>query len=261
MVLCPLILLALTLAIFGHTPPISDSNLSSCSDSYCGNPAFEKDVITITPPPLPDQTSDAIKFIGAGHGHTGTQSLWYALKILGYHPAHGELFDGYCGTTPNMTLKHIWTGPTTSQNEDVRLATLLERSYNATTPDTPLDKFWLTLKHRYPDAPVVLTLHAKGTEGFVKSMLGRRSWNGNEYDISPQAIARKYEAENEEIRQTCLNNNWTLLEFKATDGWEPLCKYLSVPVPTSPYPHVNAYASVNAHGEGCDPMAGIPYLS
>lgn len=236
MALCPLISLALT--VFNP-----------------GNPAGEKNVISITSPPLPDQPSNAIKFIGTGHGHTGTQSLWHALKILGYHPAHGELFDGYCDTHPNTTLEHIWDGPTTSQNEDVRLETLLERGYDATTPDTPLDEIWLTLKHRYPDAPVVLTVHPRGVEGFVHSVTTRHSWNGHQYDAPPLKIAHDYEAKNEEIRQTCRMNNWTLLEFKPTDGWEPLCEYLGLPVPTSSYPHVNVYKN------GCDPIAGARYLS
>lgn len=30
-----------------------------------------------------------------------------------------------------------------------------------------------------------------------------------------------------------------LLEFQLTDGWEPLCKFLDVPVPDEPFPHFN----------------------
>lgn len=35
-----------------------------------------------------------------------------------------------------------------------------------------------------------------------------------------------------------------LLEWKASDGWEPLCKFLGVPVPSTPFPRVNDTASV-----------------
>jgi hypothetical protein len=31
-----------------------------------------------------------------------------------------------------------------------------------------------------------------------------------------------------------------LLVHSAKDGWEPLCKFLGVPVPDVPYPHVSA---------------------
>jgi hypothetical protein len=34
-----------------------------------------------------------------------------------------------------------------------------------------------------------------------------------------------------------------LLEFKSEDGWEPLCKFLDVPVPEGPYPRVNDTAN------------------
>lgn len=235
MVYWPLISLALIL----HVPPDGNTN-----------------VIHITPPPLPDQASDGIKFIGAGLSRTGTQSLWHALKILGYHPAHGELFNGMCQTYPNMTVKEIWVGPTTSQNEDVRLATLLERGYNATTPDVPLGEFWKNLKHRFPEAPVVLTQHPGGAEGWASSILKHRRADGsfNEKNGTPSTYMDEYEEENEKVRQACRMNNWTLLEFKPTDGWGPLCNYLGLPVPTSPYPHIDVQSR-------CDPIAGIPYLS
>ena len=35
-----------------------------------------------------------------------------------------------------------------------------------------------------------------------------------------------------------------LLIFKNQDGWEPLCKFLGVPVPDVPYPHLNKGGSV-----------------
>ena len=30
-----------------------------------------------------------------------------------------------------------------------------------------------------------------------------------------------------------------LLVWSPTDGWEPLCEFLEVPVPDAPFPHVN----------------------
>jgi hypothetical protein len=31
-----------------------------------------------------------------------------------------------------------------------------------------------------------------------------------------------------------------LLEYRISDGWEPLCEFLNVPVPDQPFPHRNA---------------------
>ena len=35
-----------------------------------------------------------------------------------------------------------------------------------------------------------------------------------------------------------------LLIFQVKDGWEPLCKFLDVPVPSEPFPRVNDTASM-----------------
>ena len=31
-----------------------------------------------------------------------------------------------------------------------------------------------------------------------------------------------------------------LLEWRASDGWEPICRALGVPVPAEPFPHANS---------------------
>lgn len=30
-----------------------------------------------------------------------------------------------------------------------------------------------------------------------------------------------------------------MIEMRLSDGWEPLCKFLRAPIPTSPFPHMN----------------------
>lgn len=35
-----------------------------------------------------------------------------------------------------------------------------------------------------------------------------------------------------------------LLIFKASEGWEPLCRFLGVPVPNTPFPNVNDRAQI-----------------
>jgi hypothetical protein len=36
-----------------------------------------------------------------------------------------------------------------------------------------------------------------------------------------------------------------LLVFQAKDGWEPLCRFLGVPVPSEPYPRVNSREQIS----------------
>lgn len=38
----------------------------------------------------------------------------------------------------------------------------------------------------------------------------------------------------------CWHGPLQLLEFSVKQGWEPLCKFLEVPVPAEPFPRVNS---------------------
>ncbi len=46
-----------------------------------------------------------------------------------------------------------------------------------------------------------------------------------------------FESHNEHVRSVVPKSN--LLEFRAPDGWGPLCDFLGKPVPNEPYPHLN----------------------
>ncbi len=37
-----------------------------------------------------------------------------------------------------------------------------------------------------------------------------------------------------------------LIDWRAGDGWEPLCEGLGLPIPTEPFPHVNTGAEFRA---------------
>ena len=47
----------------------------------------------------------------------------------------------------------------------------------------------------------------------------------------------EYEAHTAEVRAAVPPER--LLVFNVTDGWEPLCNFLGVPVPDTPFPNVN----------------------
>jgi hypothetical protein len=38
-----------------------------------------------------------------------------------------------------------------------------------------------------------------------------------------------------------------LLTFQVSEGWEPLCGFLDVPVPSGPFPLINTTAEFRAH--------------
>ena len=49
---------------------------------------------------------------------------------------------------------------------------------------------------------------------------------------------RAYDAHAAAVREAFAGTG-RLLEWRATDGWAPLCAALGVPVPDEPFPHVN----------------------
>jgi len=57
----------------------------------------------------------------------------------------------------------------------------------------------------------------------------------NQFD--PNILAAGMERFNQEVRDTVPAGR--LLEWKPSDGWEPLCRFLDVPAPPAPLPHVN----------------------
>ena len=66
---------------------------------------------------------------------------------------------------------------------------------------------------------------------------------GEDWD-DPATAQAFYERHNAEVRRDAPADR--LLEFRATDGWEPLCRALDLPVPDEPFPHVNTRAEWNA---------------
>jgi hypothetical protein len=56
-------------------------------------------------------------------------------------------------------------------------------------------------------------------------------------DYSHANLVRHFNAWQASVLAECPKDK--LLVFQATDGWEPLCKFLGKPVPAVPYPRVN----------------------
>lgn len=61
-------------------------------------------------------------------------------------------------------------------------------------------------------------------------------------DFKKETVINHFNARNQSIIDECPTDK--LLVFKATDGWEPLCKFLDVPIPDVPYPRENDTANM-----------------
>lgn len=203
----------------------------------------------------------ALKVVGAGFGRTGTLSLKYALEKLGFGPCYHmrEVF-------PRPDHVRAWH----------RLAFGGEMDWDAlfhdfqATVDWPSARWWREIAAHYPDAKVILSL--RSPDSWYKSMsetiyrpmknplpegvpeLVRLQNEMARQAILAETFDRRFEDKahaidvfnrhNQEVRDTI--DRARLLVFEARDGWEPLCRFLEVPVPAEPYPHVNDTLSTQA---------------
>ena len=195
----------------------------------------------------------AIKVIGAGLGRTATLSLKAALNQLGVGPC-------YHMNEVRQNTGHI-EGWIKVAAGDAKQMVEIFKNYNSTV-DWPASSHYKELFALYPDAKVILS--KRETDIWWKSMdktilnvmrnpvntalepalqaqmlmakflVGERALGGKYDEASVKAT---YEKHNDEVRRTIPKDR--LLEFDPSDGWEPLCKFLGVPVPSEPYPDSN----------------------
>ncbi|HXS27352.1 MAG TPA: sulfotransferase [Steroidobacteraceae bacterium] len=186
--------------------------------------------------------------IGAGLGRTGTTSLALALELLGFVRCH------------HMT-KVIFHPETArdweraAEGEPVDWESILA-GYRATT-DWPACHFYRTFAALYPRAKVILTVrdpqswfrstqatifseeHLKEVErrpmaGILSKMI-EPMFDGRMHDRDHMIAV--YERHNAEVRRTIAPER--LLVYDVKDSWEPLCRFLGVPVPSEPFPRAN----------------------
>ena len=137
--------------------------------------------------------------------------------------------------------------------------------------DWPGASFWPELAAANPDALVLLSVRdpdawftsctntifagipvlvEQGDEwmsALVKMMGDRFSDQFGDHD----AMTDAFERHNEAVRAGIPAGR--LLEWKAADGWEPICERLGLPVPNEPFPKVNTTDEFRA-------MTGMPAL-
>ncbi|MDY6827826.1 MAG: sulfotransferase [Pseudomonadota bacterium] len=192
----------------------------------------------------------ALQVIGAGFGRTGTLSLKMALETLGFGPCYHMV----------EVIQHPEHAPVWQQatrGNPVDWDALLD-GYRSGV-DWPLCAFWSPLAERYADAKVILserdpkTWFKSASEtifqlldtapdgnsaqgSMARELILERTFDGRHLDEA-HAIA-VYKAHRQAVIEGLPADR--LLRFRAADGWAPLCNFLGVPVPDSPYPRVNS---------------------
>ena len=194
----------------------------------------------------------SIEVIGAGFGRTGTLSLKYALEHLGYNKCYHML---EVRNHPDHT--DLWRTAHLGQTVDWHA---LYEGYRATV-DWPAAHYWRDLAAHFPDAKILLTYRDPDswyasmektiltflrdptkTEGMAPR-LRNEVFGGEVHDRNH--VISVYNRHVAEV-QSAFGPERRLLTYQLGSGWEPLCQFLGVDVPSAPYPSGNDSASYHA---------------
>jgi hypothetical protein len=203
-----------------------------------------------------------MKLIGAGLPRTGTLSQKVALEILGVGPCYHMV-----NVLADLDLASMWRR---ALDGDADWPEIFE-GFEATV-DWPGSFFYRELIEVYPDAKVLLSL--RDGESWARSMretiwgvlygdilirhlsearaivdpkwrgyieMVREMWQGSGLmqgeDTTAEWMSAAMDRYHEEVQRTVPSDR--LLVWSVSDGWEPLCEFLEVPVPDMPFPHLN----------------------
>lgn len=220
-----------------------------------------------------------LKVIGAGFGRTGTLSMKAALEKLGYDKCHHMV---EVLMTDDQTQLDYWDA--IGKGERPGWDKVFE-GYQASV-DFPSCNYWKELAETYPDAKVVLTV--RDFESWYKSATGTIYAVGKKQPAwtrlipKPRKIDRmtrniiwegKFHGrfEDKAYAEKVWNDHIAevkaglpperLLVFQVKDGWEPLCKFLGVPVPDVSFPRVNDSAQFHKMIKGMTRLAYVPWVA
>ena len=198
-----------------------------------------------------------VEVIGAGYGRTGTASLKRALEMLGFGPCHHM----------SEVLKRPETaaGWAAALGGDDTVLPWLLSGYRATL-DLPSCLLWRELAELYARAKVVLTVRdphgwyrsaratilnqdrkaradrlagAGGPElvDALTTLSSAMATRGFRRDLPEAETIALFQRHNDSVRAGVAEGR--LLVYEVAQGWAPLCEFLQVDVPRSPFPHGN----------------------
>lgn len=207
-----------------------------------------------------------IKVFSAGFGRTGTLSLKLALEEIGFGPCHHmkEVLENGAAQIP------LWNAAADGKPD----FDAIFKGYNSAV-DWPTAAFWREVAARYPDAKVILSTrsaeswYSSFSETILASLLAKENWPppavpwltmvtrvvidrslGGRTD--KDGVIAAFQAQEAAVKAAIPPGR--LLVHTAKDGWEPLCAFLGVPVPATPYPRTNSKEEFFQLMKGADNM-------
>jgi hypothetical protein len=220
-----------------------------------------------------------LRVIGAGFGRTGTSSLKRALELLGFDPCYH--MEEVIRNPPHVP---VWEAASTGQSVDWKQ---LFDGWGAAV-DFPAALYYQELMEAYPDAKVVLS--TRDPEAWYTSMsqtihpmLSRfpnryvgpwLPFVGGPFRAMGQTRLRRelldrfadrdhvlevFRAREAEIQRVVPPER--LLVYEVKQGWEPLCRFLDMPVPDVPFPRVNDAATFRRRANGVTALSWAVVLA
>ena len=218
----------------------------------------------------------SIKIIGAGFPRTGTTTLKQALETLGYSKTY-HFKDLIADPDRLKDWEELETKGHTN------FAALFDGF--VATVDFPGYPYYKILLEKYPDAKVILT--KRKFEAWYESTR-KTVWKAGPQTVPAKLAMLLKMLFNQRLRQTfkCIkfmratylgkqfDNKFAsrehaekvfynhiaevseyvpkeqLLIYDVAEGWEPLCRFLSCPIPREPFPHLNKKEHFHAMVKG-----------
>lgn len=243
------------------------------SERQAAQSALRPDALSAVAEPVAGIPSPTLAVIGAGFGRTGTLSLRDALERLGFAPCEHAIHSNAHSERYALWLE---AARRKRAGEPIDWRPLLS-GYRATT-DWPGVYFWRELVAAHPEAKVILSvrdparwydsLHATGYAKLMRRTQTRKgrllhgllAWldprAGHRFRTNDETLwqgtfggrfadrehaMRVFVEHNREVQATVPPER--LLVFEVRQGWEPLCRFLGVPVPENePFPHSHSAA-------------------
>jgi hypothetical protein len=202
----------------------------------------------------------ALLVIGAGFGRTGTNSLKVALEQLGFGPCH-HMFE----VRENPAQFPFWQA---AAQGDIPDWDEVFAGY-VSQVDWPGARYWRELAAHFPAAKVILSVRPADAwfdsfHATIGRFLGppeahsdanRRARAAMTHELITQQIfggiiddrahaTRVFREHNAEVQRTIAPER--LLVWSPPEGWGPLCAFLGVAVPDTPFPHANSTEAFRA---------------
>ena len=198
-----------------------------------------------------------LKVVGSGLGRTGTKSMQTALNMLGVGPCHHmvEVFA-------HPESMQLWIDASEGKpNWD-----LIFKDYQSMV-DYPGAAYWKQLADHYPDAKVLHTVRDpdkwfESTQATIFAPQGGTRQDGGSVrdrffasfmgpmreHLDDRAFMTDYFRRHTEAVKAAIAPE-RLLVFEVGEGWDRLCQFLGVPVPSEPYPSENSRGEFQARAK------------